>query len=44
VMGGRPPGIQEVIDIPIGRPRHAVDADTESFLTAKRKIRASLTV
>jgi NitT/TauT family transport system ATP-binding protein len=44
VMGGRPPGIQEVIDIPIGRPRHAIDADTESFLTAKRKIRASLTL
>ena len=44
VMGGLLPGIQEVIDIPIGRPRHAVDADTESFLTAKRKIRASLTV
>ena len=44
VMGGRPPGIQEVIDIPLDRPRHAIDADTESFLTAKRKIRASLTV
>jgi NitT/TauT family transport system ATP-binding protein len=44
VMGGRPPGIQEVIDIPLGRPRHALDADTESFLTAKRTIRASLSV
>jgi NitT/TauT family transport system ATP-binding protein len=44
VMGGRPPGIQEVIDIPLGRPRHALDADTESFLTVKRTIRASLTV
>ncbi|MGO9500762.1 MAG: ABC transporter ATP-binding protein [Streptosporangiaceae bacterium] len=44
VMGGRPPGIQEIIDIPLGRPRHAVDVDTEGFLTAKRKIRASLTV
>ena len=44
VMDGRPPGIGEVIDIPLGRPRHAVDADTESFLTAKRRIRASLTV
>jgi NitT/TauT family transport system ATP-binding protein len=42
VMGGRPPGIQEVINIPLDRPRHAVDADTEAFLTAKRKIRASL--
>jgi NitT/TauT family transport system ATP-binding protein len=44
VMGGRPPGIQEIIDIPLGRPRHALDIDTEAFLTAKRKIRASLTV
>jgi NitT/TauT family transport system ATP-binding protein len=44
VMGGRPPGIQEVIDIPLSRPRHALDADTEAFLTAKRRIRASLTV
>ncbi len=44
VMGGRPPGIGEVIDIPLGRPRHAVDADTESFLVAKRRIRASLMV
>ncbi len=44
VMGGRPPGIQEVIDIPLARPRHAVDADTEAFLTAKRLIRASLSV
>ena len=43
VMGGRPPGIKEIIDIPLGRPRHALDADTESFLTAKRRIRASLT-
>jgi NitT/TauT family transport system ATP-binding protein len=44
VMGGQPPGIGEVIDIPLGRPRHALDADTEAFLTAKRRIRASLTV
>jgi NitT/TauT family transport system ATP-binding protein len=44
VMGGRPPGIQEVIDIPLGRPRHAADADTEAFLTTKRRIRAALTV
>jgi len=43
-MGGRPPGIQEVIDIPLARPRHAADADTETFLKAKRRIRASLTV
>jgi NitT/TauT family transport system ATP-binding protein len=43
VMGGRPPGIREVIDVPLGRPRHAVDVDTAEFLAVKRKIRASLT-
>jgi NitT/TauT family transport system ATP-binding protein len=43
VMGGRPPGIREVIDIPLGRPRHAADTDTESFLAAKRTIRSALT-
>jgi NitT/TauT family transport system ATP-binding protein len=42
VMGGRPPGIREIIDIPLGRPRHAPDTDTEAFLTVKRTIRASL--
>ncbi len=43
VMGGRPPGIREVIDVPLRRPRHAIDVDTEEFLTVKRRIRASLT-
>jgi len=43
VMGGRPPGIREVIEIPLGRPRHAADTDTESFLAAKRTIRSALT-
>jgi NitT/TauT family transport system ATP-binding protein len=43
VMGGRPPGIQEVIDVPLRRPRHAADADTAEFLAVKRQIRASLT-
>jgi NitT/TauT family transport system ATP-binding protein len=43
VMGGRPPGIREVIDVPLPRPRHAVDADTKEFLAVKRRIRASLT-
>jgi hypothetical protein len=41
-MGGRPPGIGEIIDIALGRPRHALDTDTEAFLTAKRRIRAAL--
>jgi NitT/TauT family transport system ATP-binding protein len=43
VMGGRPPGIREIIDIPLSRPRHAVDADTAEFIIAKRRIRAALT-
>jgi NitT/TauT family transport system ATP-binding protein len=43
VMGGRPPGIREVIDVPLSRPRHAADADTAEFLAVKRQIRASLT-
>jgi NitT/TauT family transport system ATP-binding protein len=43
VMGGRPPGIREIIDVPLRRPRHAADADTTQFITAKRRIRASLT-
>ena len=43
VMGGRPPGIQEIIDVPLRRPRHAVDVDTDRFLAVKRRIRASLT-
>jgi NitT/TauT family transport system ATP-binding protein len=42
VMGGRPPGISEVIDIPLARPRHALDTDTEVFLAAKRRIRVAL--
>jgi NitT/TauT family transport system ATP-binding protein len=42
VMGGSPPGIGEVIDIPLGRPRHALDTDTEVFLTVRRRIRALL--
>jgi len=44
VMGGSPPGIREVIDIPLSRPRHALDVDTESFLAAKRRIRTALAV
>ena len=42
VMGGRPPGIGEIIDIPLARPRHALDTDTEVFLNAKRRIRVAL--
>ena len=43
VMSGRPPGISEVIEVPLGRPRHAIDVDTEQFLAVKRRIRVSLT-
>jgi len=42
VMGGRPPGIKQVIDVPLGRPRNALDVDTEGFLAVKRGIRSSL--
>ena len=42
VMGGTPPGIREIIDIPLARPRHALDTDTGVFLNARRRIRASL--
>jgi NitT/TauT family transport system ATP-binding protein len=42
VMGGKPPGIGEVIDIPLGRPRSALDTDTEVFLNARRRIRGLL--
>jgi hypothetical protein len=41
-MGGSPPGIGEVIDIPLGRPRSAFDTDTEAFLAARRRIRTLL--
>jgi len=43
VMGGRPPGIREVIGVPLRRPRHAADADTAEFLAVKRRIRTALT-
>jgi NitT/TauT family transport system ATP-binding protein len=42
VMGGKPPTITEVLDIPLSRPRDAEDVDTEAFLTSKRRIRSAL--
>ena len=42
VMGGRPPGIRHVTDVPLAAPRSTLDVDTESFTAVKRKIRASL--
>jgi NitT/TauT family transport system ATP-binding protein len=44
VMGGRPPGITEVVDIPMRRPRDAHDVDTPQFLAAKRHIRGLLRI
>jgi NitT/TauT family transport system ATP-binding protein len=43
VMGGRPPGIREVFDVPLSRPRHALDTDTDAFLATRRRVRAALT-
>jgi NitT/TauT family transport system ATP-binding protein len=43
VLGGRPPGIRDIIDVPLGRPRHPADTDTAEFLMVKRQIRAALT-
>jgi NitT/TauT family transport system ATP-binding protein len=42
VMGGAPASIQQVIEVPLERPRD--DADTEAFLQAKRRLRAALGV
>ena len=42
VMGGRPPGIREIIDVPLRRPRQLADADTGEFLAVKRRVRAAL--
>ena len=43
VMGGQPPGIRVVIEVPLHRPRDAADVDTADFLAVKRRIRAALT-
>jgi NitT/TauT family transport system ATP-binding protein len=42
VMGGRPPGIRHVFEVPLARPRSTLDVDTEAFIAVKRTIRASL--
>ena len=36
------PGIGEIIDIPLARPRSALDTDTEAFLAVRRRVRALL--
>ena len=42
MKSGAVQAISEIIDIPLARPRHALDTDTEVFLAAKRRIRAAL--
>jgi NitT/TauT family transport system ATP-binding protein len=42
VMGGRPPGITDLVDVPLGRPRDAQDVDSAAVLATKRQIRALL--
>jgi NitT/TauT family transport system ATP-binding protein len=44
VMGGTPPTIQQIIGVPLERPRDADDVDTTEFLTIKREIRSSLAI
>jgi NitT/TauT family transport system ATP-binding protein len=42
VMGGRPPGISQIIDVPLHRPRQIADVDTPEFLAVKRAVRTTL--
>jgi NitT/TauT family transport system ATP-binding protein len=42
VMGGNPPTVQEIIGVPLERPRDADDLDTTEFLAIKRRIRSSI--
>jgi NitT/TauT family transport system ATP-binding protein len=42
VMGGKPPTVQQIIDVPLDRPRDSGDVDTTEFLAIKRRIRSSL--
>ena len=42
IMGGRPPGIREIIDVPLARPRNALDVDTPEFVAVKHGIRVSI--
>ena len=43
LMGGRPPVLTHVIDVPLGRPRAADAVDAEAVLATKRHIRSVLT-
>jgi NitT/TauT family transport system ATP-binding protein len=43
LMGGRPPGLHQLIDVPLERPRVAESVDDAAVLTTKRHIRSVLT-
>lgn len=43
LMGGTPPSIAQLVDVPLGRPRDAQDVDSAAVLTTKREIRSLLT-
>jgi NitT/TauT family transport system ATP-binding protein len=43
LMGGRPPGLTQVIDVPLGRPRAVESVDAAAVLATKRHIRSVLT-
>jgi NitT/TauT family transport system ATP-binding protein len=42
VMGGHPPGITRIIDVPLPRTRHTGDVDSPQFLAVKRAVRNAL--
>jgi NitT/TauT family transport system ATP-binding protein len=42
LMGGRPPGVTQAVDVPLGRPRAVDAADAEAVLATKRHIRSVL--
>jgi NitT/TauT family transport system ATP-binding protein len=43
LMGGRPPGVTRVVDVPLGRPRAAESLEAADALATKRHIRSVLT-
>ncbi len=43
LMGGRPPGLAQIIDVPLDRPRAADSVDSSAVLDIKRHIRGVLT-
>jgi ABC-type nitrate/sulfonate/bicarbonate transport system ATPase subunit len=43
LMGGRPPGLTQIIDVPLDRPRAIDSVDATAVLATKRHIRSVLT-